>query len=132
MMSRNICLMTMVAAASISAGCKTVPQPLPEPDPVTIEVETRTCIAPEKLERRVIPAVMKRGFYITGVQDEPQYVTDPETGEVKEIPVGTENKVPYERVITPEQILWINENGQVVTDICLPEGETPESYIPGE
>ncbi len=129
-MSRNLCLAALIASITVTAACKTVPEP--EPAPITIKTEAMTCTPTDTLERQVIPAVIKRGFYITGVEDEPQYVTDPETGEVKEIPVGAHNKVPYERVIEPEQIIWVNADGQVVTDICLSDGETPESSIPGQ
>jgi len=131
---RDILLASSLVALMATSACRTIPdpEPEPEPEPIKIEVEALTCIPPEQLERIVIPAVIKRGTYSTGIVDEPQYVTDPETGEVREIPVGVENIVEYENVIEPERIIWVNESGMQVTDICLPEGETPESYIPEE
>ena len=131
---RYLMLAASIAALTATSACRTVPdpEPEPEPEPVKIEAEILTCTPPEQLERVVIEAVVKRGFYITGIEDEPQYITDPETGEVTEVPVGVENKVPYERIIEPERVIWVNDEGVEVTDLGLPEGETPETYIPGE
>ena len=128
-------LATALFTALGFSACKTIPdpEPEPEPDPIVIEAETPSCIAPELLTREVIPAVIKRGFYITGTEDPPEYYTDPETGEVTELPrVVNETTVPYERVIEPERVVWKDIDGNEVTDVCLPEGETLESYIPSE
>lgn len=131
----NLRIVAMTGLALVMTACQTTPdpEPEPEPEPIQIEAERTDCIAPDTLERKVIPAVIKRGFHVTMIENPPEYYTDPETGEVIEItnpPI--ENKVPYERVIEPERVVWLDKEGNERTDVCLPEGETLESYIPGE
>ena len=93
--------------------------------------EVRTCTPKDVLTRLVIPAEYKTGVAITAIEIPPDYVTDPETGEVREIinpPI--ESRVPYKKLIKAEQILYVDAKNRVITDLCEDEGEGDGSVIP--
>ena len=79
----------------------------------------QTCYPVASLQKVVVPAVTKSGFSIVSIESPDQYIYDETTGKtivVKSPPIET--KTPYTTIITPEQIYYTNETGEVITDIC--------------
>jgi hypothetical protein len=133
-MKHHITLTALIAAVSLTACLTTKPEPEPEIVVEQVEVEpaeVRTCTPKDVLTRLVIPAEYKTGWAITSIDNPPDYVTDPETGEVREIKnPSIESKVPYKKLIKAEQILYVDAENRVITDICEDEGEGDGSVIP--
>lgn len=127
---RNTLLPLLMISASTLGACVTTP----EPEPVVVEKPVEitpppvlSCTPRDLLIRRVIPAEYKEGFYITGIENPPEYRTNPETGEVEEITLPpTETKVPYKKLIKPEEVIFVNDEGQIVEDVCNPDGTDPD------
>lgn len=124
-LSCNVLGMAALAPLALIGACATTPEPEPvveaAPEPVIVE-QIRSCIPIYELERVVIPAKVKRGTSITSVDHAPVFVTDAETGEVRDVtPPPQETAVPYEVILEPEQIYYINGEGKVITDICEDE-----------
>ena len=117
--------LTALSSLAVLGGCKTVPEPVPVieeiAEPIIVQ-PVRTCIPVHELERVVVPAEIKRGTAISSVENTPQFITDPVTGEVRDVtPPPQEVAVPFERVITPEYVYYVNGEGKVINDICEDE-----------
>lgn len=108
-----------LCAAALSA-CVTTPEPEPIPEPVVVApLPIQTCTPASQLTKIVIPAEYKEGFTINSVENEPEYITDPATGEVREVTApAQETKVPYKILTKEEQIVYVNADNMEVTDIC--------------
>ena len=121
-------LLFCAAAAMLGACATTQPQ---SPIPETVEVEPvpiRTCSFTTELKKVVIPAEYREGFAISTVENEPEYVTDSETGEVREVTLpGNSVKTPYKVLIKEEEIYYVDNNDNKVTQICGPD--TPADAI---
>jgi len=111
-----------LCAATLSA-CVTTPEPEPIPEPVVVApLPVQTCTPKSQLTKIVIPAEYKEGFTINSVENEPEYITDPVTGEVREVTApAQETKVPYKILTKEEQIVYVNAQNMEVTDICADE-----------
>ena len=121
-MTRTLLFALALVPITLLSACATTPEPEPivieETAPVFVE-PVRTCIPVNELERVVVPAVIKRGTSVTSVEPTPEFATDPETGKVVDVtPPAQEIHTPFERLITPEQIYYINGEGDVVEDVC--------------
>lgn len=99
------------------AACASTPEPevIAETVEVVVPEVVRTCTSISALERVVIPAETKT-FYATTEIANPPYE-----------PIQRTEKI--ERVITPEQVIYVDTEGRQVLDLCdAPEGvaTTPE------
>ena len=121
-------LLFCAAAAMLGACATTQPQ---SPIPETVEVEPvpiRTCSFTTELRQVVIPAEYREGYTINTVESAPEYVTDPETGEVREVTTqGPGVKTPYKTLIKEEEIYYVDAEDKKVTNICGPD--TPADAI---
>ena len=118
----------IVVAFSLTA-CATTPEPTAIQEPVRVEpVAVSTCTPKSQLTRVVIPAVYKEGFTINSIENTPEFITDPVTGEVREITAPSpQTKVPYKIVVEEERIIYKNAANVEVTDICA---DDTGSFIP--
>jgi hypothetical protein len=92
-------------------ACATTPEP--EPEPVTIITKpVSTCTPISALQRVVIPAETETFIAITEIENPPYE------------PI--QRKETQTRVVTPEQVIFVDSEGRQVTDICNPE-IAPES-----
>ncbi|HFB54282.1 MAG TPA: hypothetical protein ENJ46_00035 [Hellea balneolensis] len=122
----------LLGFAALSACAST-----PEVEQVEVKVPTivQTCTPIAVLQKVVIPAETKSGFYITSIESPAEYYTDPKTGKRVEItPPPIESKVPYTKVIKEEEIYYTTKEGVRVDDICElhNEGEAPSESAQAE
>ena len=126
---RRFAAATLIATAALLSACVTTQEPAPVVEkPIAITPPpVASCTPQGLLTRQVIPAEYKEGFHITGFENPPEYRTNPETGEVEEIQAPpTERTVPFKTLIKPEQVIFINDEGRVVEDVCNPDGSDPD------
>lgn len=115
---------SLILSAALTAGmlgaCATTQPPAPIEEKVEVApLPVRTCSFESELTKIVVPAEYKEGFTINTVESAPEYITDPETGEVREVTTqGAGVKTPYKTLIKEEEIYFVNENNREVTDIC--------------
>ena len=84
------------------------------------------CIPINTLRKVTIPAVTKSGYSIVSIEseDEMYYDTKTEKWVTLKIP-PIERKEPWTKIITPEQVIYVDQNNKEVTDICELKGESP-------
>lgn len=104
-------------AATVLSACTTTPEAETK---IAVPELKQTCHPLASLQKNVIPAVTKSGFYITSIETPDEYYTDPVTGETQIIKTpDIENKVPYTKTVKEEQIYYTKpDDGSFVTDIC--------------
>ena len=77
------------------------------------------CIPINTLRKVVIPAVTKSGFSIVSIETEDEMYYDPATKEWVTIEIPPiERREPWTKVITPEEIIYVDQENKEVTDIC--------------
>jgi hypothetical protein len=118
--------------AALSACAST-----PEIEHVDVKIPAivQTCTPIAVLQKVVIPAETKSGFYITSIESPAEYYTDPDTGKLVEItPPPIESKVPFTKVIKEEEIYYTTKEGVRVDDICElhKESEAPAEEVQTE
>lgn len=107
-------LLIPVAVLGACTTTKPVEEVVVTPPPVEL-----TCIPINTLGKVVIPAVTKSGFSIVSIVSEDEQYYDPETKKWVTIKVPPiERREPWTKVITPEQIIYVDEENKEVTDIC--------------
>ncbi len=114
----------ILAPLFILGACATT-----EPEvPVVVIAPTieQQCIPINTVRKVVIPAVTKSGFSIVSIESEDEMYFDPDTKKWVTIKIPPiERKEPWTKVITPEQIIYVDQNNKEVTDICELNGSTP-------
>ncbi len=113
-------ILVIGAAALTLSACVTVQEPVPVKEIVVVKpVPVRTCSFKSELTKVVVPAEYKEGFTINTVESAPEYITDPETGEVREVTTqGPGVKTPYKTLVKEEEVYYVNSEDREVTDIC--------------
>lgn len=122
-----------MTAALTFAACATVQEAPPEPkqEVVVVPQPVQTCIPKSSLTKVVIPAEYKEGFATTSINVPSDFITDPDTGEVREIKYPPiENRQPYKTLIKPEQIFYVDDENREITDLCEDEDVTDSNAIP--
>lgn len=105
----------MAAAAILMlSACATAPKP--EEKVVIAPVPVQTCTPVSALQKVVIPAKTKTFYAITEIENPPYE------------PIQRKEK--QTRIITPEQVIYVDSEGREVTDVCNPEIE-PSSETNG-
>lgn len=108
--------LSLISVLALSlAACASTPEPVIIEEPVAVIVPKviDTCTFISALTRVVIPAETKI-FYATTEIENPPYE-----------PISRTEKI--ERIITPEQIIYVDTEGREVLDLCdAPEAVTPE------
>ena len=101
----------------ILGACATVE---PEAPPILIAPPiVKTCIPINTLRKAVIPAVTKSGFSVVSIETEDEMYYDPKTEKWVTIKIPPiERREPWIKVITPEQIIYVDAENKEVTDIC--------------
>lgn len=122
-------ILVLTAAACVMSACATTQAPAPVEEVVVVEpLPMRTCSFESELTKVVVPAEYREGFTINTVESAPEYVTDPETGEVREVTTtGPGVKKPFRTLVKEEEIFYVNSENREVTDICGPD--TPADAI---
>lgn len=121
-------ILILSAAAITLTACVTVQEAAPIEEVVVPPVPVRTCSFESELTKVVVPAEYREGFTINTVESEPEYITDPETGEVREVTTqGQGVKTPYKILVKEEEIFYVNGENREVTDIC--GDDTPANAI---
>jgi|GEM_PF-2603770 len=117
------------AASAVLSACATTQPEAPIREQVEVEpVPIRTCSFTSELKKVVIPAEYREGFTINSVENTPEYVTDPETGEVREVTTqGQGVKTPYKILVKEEEVYYVNAEDKKVTNICGPD--TPANAV---
>ncbi len=96
--------MIFAATATALTACASAPEPTPPP-PVTIVTQpVDTCQSISTLRRVVVPEVTKKVIAITQI-DNPPYE-----------PI--QRREEQTRVVSPEQVYYVDTEGREVTDIC--------------
>ncbi len=106
-------LLTAGSFIALSA-CAATPDPIAE----TIEIPTQpieTCVPVSALKQVIVPAVTKKVIAITQIENPPYE------------PI--QRREEQTRVVTPEQVFYVDESGKEVTDIC-DAPVTPETMEP--
>ena len=96
-------LLTIISTAALLTACATAPEPVAPPVKIVTQ-PIQTCQPLSALRRVVIPAVTKKVIAITQI-DNPPYE-----------PI--QRKEEQIRVVTPEQVYYVDTAGREVTDIC--------------
>lgn len=108
----------MLTPLFILGACATVE---PEAPPVIVIAPpiVQQCIPINTLRKVVIPAVTKSGFSIVSIETEDEMYYDPQTNKwvTVEIP-PIERREPWTKIITPEEIIYVDAENKEVTDIC--------------
>ncbi|MCF6275610.1 MAG: hypothetical protein L3J05_07590 [Robiginitomaculum sp.] len=117
----------ILAPLVILGACTTTPveEMIVAPPPIE-----QTCIPINTLKMVVIPAVTKSGFSIVSIDTEPQQIYDDVAK--KWITVETppiERREAWTKVITPEQIIYVDAENKEVTDICELNVEKPNDVV---
>ena len=116
-------LTALALPLTVLAACASTPEPeVVEVIPPIIE---QTCYPVASLKKVVVPAVTKSGFSIVSIESPPSYYYDEATGKTTVIqnpPIET--KTPYTKIVTPEEIYYTTETGEVITDICEANAST--------
>lgn len=82
------------------------------PTTIVAPDNVQTCISVASLTRKVIPAETKVQYAITEIENEPY---DPITTKVKQI-----------KVVKPAEVVYVNEQGSQIADICEEDIEIGE------
>ena len=107
----------MLTPLFILGACATV-----EPEVPVIVIAPpieQQCIPINTLRKVIIPAVTKSGFSIVSIESEDEMYYDPKTEKWVTIKIPPiERKEPWTKVITPEQVIYVDQNNKEITDIC--------------
>lgn len=107
-------LLFAAGAFALLGACETIPEEAPPAEPVTIVTgPVETCVQLSSLRRLVIPAVTKTVIAITEIENPPYE------------PI--QRREEQTRVVTPEQVIYVDSNNREVTDICSNDPVTPET-----
>jgi len=116
----------LIPALAILSACASTPEI--ETTEIIIPPIEQGCYPVDILKKVVVPAVTKSGFYITSIENPPEYIYDEATGKttiIQNPPI--ERKEPYTKIVTPEQIYYTTESGEKVNNICeLKEEVAPD------
>lgn len=107
----------LLAPLFVLGACATT-----EPEAPTIVIVppvVQTCIPINTLRKVVIPAVTKSGFSIVSIETEDEMYYDPETKKWVTIKIPPiERREPWTKVVTPEEIIYVDAQNKEITDIC--------------
>ncbi len=129
-MIKYISPLIMTASLGFLSGCASTP----EPEAKTVNVDTSnldpSCVSVNLLTRKVIPAVTKSGTAITSIENPPEYIYNPETGktDVYQAP-PIERKENWTKIIKPEEIIYVDAEGNQVTNVCELKAENSGADI---
>jgi len=108
----------------ILAACATV-----EPEVPVIVIAPpieQQCIPINTLRKVIVPAVTKSGFSIVSIETEDEMYYDPKTEKWVTIKIPPiERREPWTKIITPEEIIYVDADNKEVTDICELNGVNP-------
>lgn len=122
---KSVFTTTAILAPLVTLGACTTTQPVEEVIVAPPPIE-QTCIPINTLKMVVIPAVTKSGFSIVSIETEPQQIYDDVAK--KWIMIETppiERREPWTKVVTPEHLIYVDEENKEVTDICELNVEKP-------
>lgn len=106
-------LLFAASAFALLGACQTIPEE-PPAEPVNVVTgPVETCVQLSSLRRLVIPAVTKTVIAITEIENPPYE------------PI--QRREEQTRVVTPEQVIYVDDNNREVTDICTNDPVTPET-----
>ena len=115
----------LFAPLLILGACATTEPELAPVVVITPPIEQQ-CIPINTLRKVTIPAVTKSGYSIVSIESEDEMYYDPETEKWVTIEIPPiERKEPWTKIVTPEQVIYVDQNNKEVTDICELKGETP-------